>query len=61
MEYKIIKSDPYSDNVEDFEKLVNSYLENGWELQGGIVLLPVDTNDKKSLSTQFIQTVFKRS
>jgi len=59
MNYKIIKSDPTSDTLQDFEKQVNEYTQDGWKPQGGIVVLPVDTGDKHSLATQLLQAIYK--
>jgi len=58
-EFAIIKSDPYRDKLEDFEKKVNSYLDDGWKLAGTLIIFPVDTGDKTSLSPQFLQPLIK--
>lgn len=60
MKYKIVKSDPTIDTLEDFENQVNEYMEIGWKLQDGIVILSVEIGDKNRLGTQFFQTMHKQ-
>ena len=59
MAYKVVKSDPHTETLEFFEKRVNAFLTDGWKLTGSLVVLPVDTGDKKTLGTQFLQPLYR--
>lgn len=60
MKYKLLKSNPYNDTLKDFENQVNEYMAKGWQPQGGVVILPVNVEDKNSLGAQFIQAMIEK-
>ncbi|CAA6807385.1 MAG: Unknown protein [uncultured Sulfurovum sp.] len=59
MTYKILKSDPYKDSIEDFEEAVNKYLKDGWEPTGGIYMRDVYQKSSGVEFTQFFQSITK--
>jgi len=60
MQYKIVKSDPCKDTIGNFEEKVNSYLKDGWELSGGVTVVPgIDCGDKNTVS-QLLQSIYKK-
>lgn len=53
MKYKILKLDTHFE--EEFEKLVNEYLEKGWRPSGGLII----RSDKVTAANYFYQAIIK--
>lgn len=51
--YKIIKSESH----QDIQKVINEYLEDGYQLNGPLYVFKINTDDEGVLHLQYVQSV----